>query len=125
MIWNSEQFSGLLKLTDGSSSRYKLTEFPKISGTHHMEIPYEKVENKYRFNMFYDYIKERLSDKQPIVSKENGFEFIANQPSIDFNIKRPKRFRHYWNSIWLSKENPKDIQIITKFVNSKLTYSPR
>ncbi len=125
LIYNSEQSSGLMKLTDASGTRFKSVEFPKIFGNHYIEIPYIKTENKYRFNDFYDYTKERQTDKQPIITKPNGVDFIINQPGIDFTIRRPPRFRHYWNNFWLSKEICGSTHIITKFLNTKLTYSPR
>ena len=125
LIYNSMQSSGLMKLTDATNMRYSSVEFPKIFGTHHIEIPFKKVESKYRFNDFYDYIKNTLSDKQPIITKSNGYDFIINQPSIDFTIRRPPRFRYYWNTFWMSKSKCNDLQIITKFLNTKITYSTR
>ena len=125
IVFNSEQCSGLLNLIIDDDIRYKHTEYPKFNGTHSIDIPLEKVENRFRFNMFYDYTKERDSGYQPIVTKRNGYDFIVNQPYLDFDNERPPRFRHMWNILWLSREKSGNIQFITKFINTKLNYSHR
>ncbi len=124
-ISNAEQFSGLLQLNDATNTRYEHTEFPQFIGSHHCKIPYNKVENKYRFNMFYDYIADRNSDRQPFITKKNGYDITINQPAIDFGLQRPPRFRFYWHTAWFSREVSGSIQFITKFINFKLNNSPR
>lgn len=125
MIYNSEQHSGLLHLNNGEGIRYEHEQFPKFNGNHSCEIPFAKVEQKYRFNMFYDYTKDRKSLIQPFITKKNGYDFFTNPAYINFQQQRPPRFRHAWNSIWFSKEKCNNIQLITKFTNCKLTYSFR
>lgn len=129
IISNSEQLSGLLHLNDATNIRYEHELYPQFIGTHHIEIPFKKVENKFRFNMFYDYIKDRgrfSSNKfQPFITKKNGLNFIINQPALDFSIQRPPRFRHYFHNVWMAREKSDNIQFITKFNNTKLILSAR
>lgn len=125
IISNAEQLSGLLKLNDATNVRYEHEMFPRYVGNHHVEIPYNKVENKFRFNMFYDYIINRDSDKQPFITKRNGYDTIINQPAISFQIERPPRFRFYWHTAWFSREKSGSTQFITKFINFKLNNSER
>ena len=129
IISNSEQCSGLLHLNDATNVRYEHELYPEFIGNHHIEIPFNKVENKFRFNMFYDYTNDRgrytKTTIQPFITKKNGYDFILNPKYTDFTIQRPPRFRHYFHNVWMSREKSGNIQFITKFNNTKFLLSPR
>lgn len=129
MVWNSEQCSGLLNLIEAENIRYQEEVFPEFISDLKVKIPYRKVENKFRFNMFYDYTKNRGryddSKLQPIFTKLNGYDFIINPSYIDFKIERPPRLRHNWFNVWYSKEICGPVHYITKINNSKFLFSPR
>jgi hypothetical protein len=129
IISNSEQLSGILELKDATNLRYAHTEFPKFKGNYSVEIPFTKNENKFRFNMFYDYTKNRGRNNnleiQPFITKKNGYIRTINPSYIDFNQPRPPRFRHYFHEILLQRDVSKSINFITKFNNSKMLLSAR
>lgn len=130
IVYNQEQLSGMLKLIPSTDVREDFRYFPNIINDYQMEIPIKKAEGKWRFNMFYDYTKNRGRvenyDKQPFVTQKNGYTFIVNQPYLDFySNPRPPRFRNHWHSVWLSREKLDNIQFITKFSNTQLNISPR
>lgn len=125
-IFNADQHSGLLKLVNANKIRYDIEEFPKLFGQHHIEIPLSVKEEKHRFNMFYDQIENKNTDRQPIITKSNGVDFIVNQPALNLRYERElPRIRSSWNHVWFSKEQCNNVQYITKFINLKLTNSAR
>ena len=130
MVYNQDQLSGMLKLIPSTDLRDDFRRFPNILSDYQMEIPLKKAEGKWRFNMFYDYTKNRGRyenyDHQPFITKKNGYDRIINRPYLDFQANlRPPRFRNIWHSVWFSREKCNNIQFITKFANSQLNVSPR
>lgn len=122
---SAAQHSGLLRLIDATNIRYAHMEFPKVFPASRIEIPYKKVENKHRFNMFYDMVVDKRNFRQPIITKKNGYDFEINQPALNLEQQRPPRLRYYWHNAWFSKEKCDNIQYITKFINFNLIKSPR
>lgn len=125
MVYNNEQHSGLLKLIDGGNIRYQQSEFPKIINPHHIEIPYNKVENHHRFNMFFDMVPNKGSGKQLFITKKNGYDKIINTPALDLFLQRPPRFRSFYHTVWFAKEKAGSVQYLTKIINFNLQGSFR
>lgn len=128
IIWNSEGTSGLLNFIDTTNAKnthYTLPKYNRISS----DIPLVKVENKFRFNEFRDYTADRgrkTNNKRHIFNlRTNGYQRTLNPPNIDYHQKYAPRIRHYFNKVWLSKDVCNDINLITKFANTKLQISSR
>jgi len=129
IIYNSEQTTGLLSLKDATNIRHAHREFPKFIGNNYSEIPYVKVENKFRFNEFRDYTADRgrftPNQRHIFILKPNGYERILNPPNINYGQKYAPRIRHYFNRVWLSDEISNNINFLTKFASTKLQISSR
>lgn len=130
MVYNSEQFSGMLSLVDATNTKNTHRDYPKFISNLYSIIPYVKVENKFRFNEFRDYTADRgrflTSGQRHIFNvKPNGYERFMNIPNINYGQAYPPRIRHYFNKVWLSKEKCGNINLITKFASTKLQISSR
>lgn len=129
-IYNSEQFTGMLNLIDATNIREVHRSLPIFNTNSSSDIPYVKVENKFRFNEFRDYTADRgrfnnTNQRHIFLNKPNGYERMMNPPNIDYAQKYAPRIRHYFNKVWLSKLNPGKINLITKFASTKLQISSR
>lgn len=110
IIHNTEQCSGVLNLVmKNKVNPFNNVGYPKYN-VNSVSVLYEKVENKYRVNGFYDLIKDRGeysgNDKSFILFEDNGYIRTLDNNEIDYN-KSPlerKRFRHYVNKLWFIKE---------------------
>lgn len=129
IIWNSEGTTGLLNFVNTTNTKYTHFNLPKFNSNYSSDIPLVKVENKFRFNEFRDYTADRgrftTNKRHLFLLKPNGYERILNPPNIDYNQSYPPRLRHYFNKVWLSKEKPGNINLITKFSSMKLQISSR
>lgn len=131
IVYNSEQLSGLLKLNLKSRTNpLDSLNFPKIQ-SNYIDINYSKIEQKYRFNEFWDITKDRgefTGVTTPMfITKANGYNFNINPSYVDYNkapIER-KKFRHNINRVFLRKSVSKDVKILFKISNLKLLNSPR
>lgn len=129
IVYNTEQTTGLLNLKDATNIRYAHRQFPIFNGSSSSDIPYVKVENKFRFNEFRDYTADRgrggFNQRHIFITKPNGYERSLNPPNINYKQKYAPRMRHYINKVWLAKDVSNDIQFITKFASTKLQISTR
>lgn len=129
IIWNSEGTSGLLNFVDTTNTKNTHYTLPRFNGTHSSDIPLVKVENKFRFNEFRDYTADRgrfNNNQRHIFNiRTNGYERFLNPPNINYNQKFAPRMRHYFNKVWFSKDIVNNINLITKFANTKLQVSSR
>jgi len=130
MIYNAEQNSGWLRLNLAPQNPTELLKYPIVL-TDSVEIAYSKVENKYRFNQFWDATKDRgqVSGNQfrMFNTEQNGYRKVLNDTYIDYT-KSPlqrKRFRHYGNRVILGKAVSDNLKLNLKVVNTKETLSPR
>jgi hypothetical protein len=131
VVFNSEQCSGLLKLNRRpKNDPYSLNQYPSI-GINSIDILYSKEENKYRFNQFWDAIKDRgeFNDKEYSmwVVSPNGYTKELNTLAINYSKKglQHKKFRHYTQKLLLRKTQSKDIKYLLKLVNQKQVKSFR
>jgi hypothetical protein len=131
IIYNSEQISGLLRLSiKGKNAPLDVIQTPTFNGTS-LDIFFSKEENKFRFNQFWDITNDRgefTGTKLPMwITKCSGYEREINPAYVDYNkpALEQKKFRHYGNKIILRKNRSLDNKMVFKITNSKNTYSPR
>ncbi len=132
IIHNSEQVSGLLKLTlDPKNDVPLITQYPIITGND-IEILYSKVEQKYRFNQFWDITNDRgefnaSANLSIFITQLNGY--IRDLNLANLNYFKPafqrKKFRHYVNSVILRKNISSNRKMLLKLANTKINMSMR
>ena len=152
VVYNTEQVSGYLNLNLYPKNNVALSQqYPQVN-INSIDILFSKEEQKYRFNQFWDITKDRgefpigsnypptgpvipgttildgPTDQQNIwITQANGYIKQLNPTNLDYSkpeLQR-KRFRHYLNFLFLSKQVSVDTNVILKIVNTKKTYSPR
>ena len=131
VIYNNEQVSGLLQLTPTPYNQPLLNLTYPIIGLNNINILCSKVEQKYRFNQFWDITNDRgefTNAEQPIWNTEpNGY--IRNLNTINLNYNKPplqhKKFRNYFNSVILRRVNSSNRKMLLRLNNSKLLTSLR
>jgi hypothetical protein len=136
VIYNTEQVSGLLKLSlTPRQNPTLMLQYPIINPTNINSL-FAKVENKYRFNQFWDITADR-GEYNPLVERPiwdtepNGYVRFLNPFNLNYN-KDPfqrKKFRHYTVSILLrklsSQQLPMDKKMLVMLADVKNLYSPR
>ena len=131
VIYNNEQVSGLLQLTPTPYNQPLLNLTYPIIGINNIEILCSKVEQKYRFNQFWDITNDRgefTSVEQPIwVTQPNGYIKDLNTINLNYN-KSPlqhKKFRHYYTNVILRRINSANRKMLLRLNNTKLLASLR
>jgi hypothetical protein len=131
IIYNTEQVSGLLKLElNAKENPYLNLNYPLI-GPNDIKILYTKEEQKYRFNQFWDITKDRgefTNAEEPIfITKLNGYIKELNAANLDYqkSADQRKKFRHYYNKIFLRKNVSGNRKMLLKVFNTKFLNSPR
>jgi hypothetical protein len=131
IIYNNEQVSGLLQLTPTPYNNPVLELSYPIINTNSINILCSKVEQKYRFNQFYDITKDRgeftnaeqaIWDTQP-----NGYIKVLNTINLNYN-KPPlqhKKFRHYYTNVILRRVKSENRKMLLRLNNTKLLLSMR
>jgi len=137
LIYNSEQVSGWLNLNiKEKQNPYANLVYPRLNEYgYSYDIMVAKEENKYRFNQFWDIVKDRGEYshlEQPFFkTRANGFEKDLVINSVDYNkfITDRKKFRHYETKVILKRtindEKNKMPKMILKLANNKLLNSLR
>jgi len=132
IIHNTEQVSGLLRFNlDPKNNVPLITEYPIITGND-IQILYSKVEQKYRFNQFWDITRDRGEfdpnwNSSIFITQLNGYIRDLNQANLDYfkpSLQR-KKFRHYWNKVVLRKNISGNRKMIFKLANTKINASFR
>ena len=132
IIHNTEQVSGLLKLNlDPKNNVPLITEYPIITAND-IEILYSKVEQKYRFNQFWDITRDRGEfdanwNSSIFITQLNGYIRDLNQANLNYlkPALQRKKFRHYWNKVILRKNISGNRKMIFKLANTKINASFR
>ena len=131
IIYNNEQVSGLLQLTPTPYNNPVLELSYPIVNLNNINILCSKVEQKYRFNQFYDITNDRgeftnveqsIWDTQP-----NGYIKVLNTTNLNYN-KAPlqhKKFRHYYNNVILRRVKSENRKMLLRLNNTKLLLSMR
>jgi len=136
IIYNTEQVSGLLRLHHLKNDPVGSLAYPLTPATGGMDILFNKVEQKYRFNMFWDLTKDRgefIQTGQPNVEENiwitqlNGYIKDLNNVNIDYfkPLRQRKKFRHYYNKAILRRRISGNRKMLLKLVNTKLNLSFR
>jgi len=132
IVYNSEQNSGLLHFNlVNRSNPLNMLGYPQV-GSDHIEINYSKVEQKYRFNQFWDITKDRGENNTSVDvpmfnTSPNGYTYDINPTYVDYNkfaLER-KKFRHTINKVLLRKSVSGNQKLLFKISNVKNLNSPR
>lgn len=130
-IWNTEQFSGWLKLElQPKNDPAAMLAYPKI-GTTDIRILVSKEEQKYRFNQFWDIVRDRGeftgASRQIWNTASNGYTRSMVLSSVDYNkpILERKRFRHYGSRVILRKAVSGSTKMLLRTGNVKQAISFR
>lgn len=137
IVYNNEQVSGNLRLNlSPKNNAPVIVNYPQIDlATGIINILFSKEEQKYRFNQFWDFTRNRgefqtggILVQQPIWNTElNGYIRTLNNNNIDLN-KSPferKKFRHYANHVVLIRTISDRVKMLLRVSNNKLLNSPR
>ena len=131
VVYNTEQVSGLLKLSiTPKNNAPEIVKYPKVN-TNSIDILYSKVENKYRFDQFWDITDDRgeftTAQRMIWLTEENGYKKSLNP--VNLNYQKPpfqrKKFRHYQVSVFLSRKVSGDKKMLVMIHNIKTQISPR
>lgn len=133
IIHNTEQVSGTLNLILQPKNDFLSTlTYPKFSNNS-IDILYTKVEQKYRFNQFWDVTKDRGEYTYPTVQNTiwdtelNGYKRYLNPNNLDYAKAafQRKKFRHYTTHVVLRRIVSGPVKMLFKLANDKSQYSPR
>ena len=132
VVYNTEQVSGLLKLNlQPRNNPIAMIGYPIIQPSF-IDIVYSKVENRYRFNQFWDITADRgeynPSAQRMIWNTEaNGYIRVLNPANMNYGKQefQRKKFRHYLNYVFLRRKVSGDKKMLIIFTNNKNLYSPR
>lgn len=121
-VFNSEQTSGLIKLE--KRPKLMISPFPLFS-SNHIKCEYEKVEQKYRINQFWDITKDRNKNVPLMITQPNGYRKVVNKVAVNYGKESLKKFRHNYGNLILRRTDCEDKWMTLKFVNEKQVLSPR
>ena len=132
IIYNSEQVSGLLNLNVRlKNDPLSILAYPKVNFDS-IDIQFSKIENKYRFNQFWDITKNRDDMGSGVNipmfnTSSNGYVYPINSAYVDYTKEaiQHKKFRHNVNRVFLRKTVSDDVKFLFKMSNEKLLQSPR
>jgi hypothetical protein len=131
VVYNSEQCSGLLKLNiSPKNNPTAMIQYPIINPTS-IDILYSKVEQKYRFNQFWDVTNDRgeYTNVEEVIwnTQPNGYVQILNAANLNYNKYQTqrKKFRHYENYVFLRRVVSGKTKMLVMITNGKNLYSPR
>lgn len=133
VISNNEQISGNLLLTlQNKKDMTQLFRYPQIDSVNELiRVLYNKEEQKYRVNQFWDIVKDRgefTKKNFPMwVYDANGYTRSINPVAVNYEKVQQfrKKFRSNWHKVLLSKTISGDRKYIFKFNNSKQVNSSR
>lgn len=135
LIYNSEQISGWLHLVNRpKNDPYTMMSYPQHVDAHY-DILCSKEENKYRFNQFWDIVRDRgefthSGIQRLFITSANGVDRNIVNTAVNYSkpVTQRKKFRHYGNNLLLrrvGRENGIMPKMVLKLVNNKLLNSPR
>jgi len=131
-IYNSEQCSGLLNLNlSPKNNAPEIVTYPRINPAD-IDILYNKVEQKYRFNQFWDITADRgefnaIAERMIFNTEANGYIRNLNPNNLDYNKfqTQRKKFRHYKNTVLLRRRVCGNRNMLVSLANNKDLMSPR
>lgn len=131
MVYNKEQNSSLQGMVlKPWNDPYGALAYPQFIGPT-KTVLYQKVENKYRCNMFIDLTADRgqftLANIPMITTDPNGYTFSTN--TSYFNLAKPpmqqKRMRYFGTRIFMRKTALGKNSLTLRYATTKNIYSPR
>jgi hypothetical protein len=131
ILYNTEQVSGELRLNlSPKNNAPQIVQYPIVNPSS-IDILFSKVEQKYRFNQFWDITDDRgefsTAARRIWITEPNGY--IRNLNPINLNYNKPlhqrKKFRHYQSHLKLIRRVSGNHNMQLKIVNSKNQYSMR
>lgn len=132
VIYNTEQVSGLLRLNLEPKNDPQQTLIYPIINFNSIDIIFSKVENKYRFNQFWDITDDRgeynLAAQRMIWNTgANGYVRVLNPFNLNYSKDefQRKKFRHYTTSVFLRRRISGNNKMLVMLTNDKNLYSPR
>jgi hypothetical protein len=132
IIYNSEQCSGLLRLTlSPKNNAPEIITYPRINPAN-IDILFNKVEQKYRFNQFWDITNDRgefnaAAERMIFNTEPNGYIQNLNPNNLDYNKFQTerKKFRHFKNTVLLRRRVCGNRNMLVSIANNKNLISPR
>jgi hypothetical protein len=131
IVYNTEQISGNLILNlSPIKNPYAINNYPIINASS-IDILFSKVEQKYRFNEFWDITNDRGQTSGTTVpmwvTEANGYIRNINTTYVNYNkgATQRKKFRHYINKVLLKKLVSGSSKFLLKLSNNKLLASFR
>jgi len=126
IIYNTEQVSGLLRLNMApKNDPFARLTYPRINPSS-IDILYEKVEQKYRINQFWDITNDRgefnPNAQQAIWQTQwNGYIKNLNLANLNYlkNQFERKRFRHYMGNVFFRRNVSGNVKMLMKIANNK------
>jgi hypothetical protein len=133
IVRNTEQISCLLNLLKSPSNPEDRVIYPKLSGKDSVsyDILFDKEENKYRVNQFWDSVRDRgeftKSEVHLFPTDESGYKQVINPVAIDLNKpeEQRKKFRHYYTKFRFIKSESGENKLLMKVANVKKLISIR
>lgn len=132
VVYNSEQVSGLLNLNLAPKNNpFARLNYPAVN-VNSIDIAYEKVEQKFRVNQFWDITADRgeynTNVQRPIwLTAWDGYKKELNPANLNYNksVFERKKFRHYYTNVLFTKNVSGNTKMLMKIANNKDLNSPR
>jgi len=109
----------------------EIVTYPKVN-FNNIDILYSKVEQKYRFNQFWDITADRgefnsTATRTIFNTEANGYIRNLNENNLNYNKSQlqRKKFRHYKNTILLRRKRSGDRNMIVNTAVKMNLKSPR
>ena len=131
-VYNSEQVSGELRLNMAPKDNpFNRLVYP-ASFASYIDIMYEKVEQKFRVNQFWDITADRgeynVNVQRPIwLTGWDGYRRTLNPANLNYDksVFERKKFRHYYNNVLFTRKISGNAKMLMKISNNKNLNSPR
>jgi len=132
VIYNTEQVSGLLRLNMApKDDPFSRLQYPKVNPDS-IDIAFEKVEQKFRINQFWDVTDDRgeynPNVQRPIwLTEWDGYTRQLNPANLNYNksVFERKKFRHYFANVLFIRKVSGNVKMLMKIANNKNLNSPR
>lgn len=131
-VYNSEQVSGQLRLNMAPKDNpFGRLNYPAPTASY-IDIMYEKVEQKFRVNQFWDVTADRgeynVNVQRPIwLTGWDGYKRELNPANLNYakSVFERKKFRHYYNNVLFTRKVSGNAKMLMKISNNKNLLSPR
>lgn len=132
VVHNTEQVSGQLNLNLApKNDPFGRLNYPAVNGNS-IDIIFDKVEQKYRVNQFWDITDDRgeynTNVQRPIwLTGWDGYKRTLNPANLNYQKSafERKKFRHYFANVLFTKNVSGNLKMLMKIANNKDLLSPR